>query len=127
MSSLIIISLTMLLTITFFNVVLGASFTDYTASGGYGASVGIDAVTGALAVIIALIAISVVVGIQVLGSGISEQSVKAIITITGYISIWGIFSVLSINLINTIQIFGYIIYLVLTIMYTIGVMEKLTQ
>jgi len=126
MTGLIVISLGMLLTITFFNVVLGASFTSYTASGGYGVSVGIDAITGAIAIIIVLIAISVLVGLQIFGSGISEQSVKTIITITGYVSLWGIFSVLSINLINAIEIFGYLIYLILTIMYAIGVMNKLT-
>lgn len=127
MTGLIVISLGMLLTITFFNVVLGASFTSYTASGGYGVPIGIDAITGALAIIIALVAIAAVVGIQVLGSGISEQSVKTIITVVGYASIWGIFSILSINLINAIEIFGHIIYLVLTIIYAIGVMNKLSS
>ncbi|MFX0069874.1 MAG: hypothetical protein ACFFAO_02180 [Candidatus Hermodarchaeota archaeon] len=127
--NLIIISLSILLVITFFNVVLGATMTDisYTAEGGYGVSVGIDAITGALAVIIVLIAIAVLVGIQVLGSGISEQSVKTIIIITGYASLWGIFSVLSINLIISIEIFGYIIYIGLTIIYAIGVMNKLSE
>ena len=124
---LIIISLTMLLVITFFNVLLGATFTEYTANTGYAVPVGIDSITGAIAIIIALVAIAVVVGIQILGSGISEQSVKAIIIVVGYASIWGIFSTLSLNLIIAIEIFGTIIYLFLTILYVIGVMEKLAR
>lgn len=124
---LIIISLTMLLVITFFNVLLGATFTEYTANTGYAVPVGIDSITGAIAIIIALVAIAVVVGIQILGSGISEQSIKAIIIVVGYASIWGIFSTLSLNLIIAIEIFGTIIYLFLTILYVIGVMEKLAR
>lgn len=124
---LIVMSLAMLLIITFFNVVLGASFSNYNAGTSYSVNVGIDSITGALAVIIALVGIATVVGIQVLGSGISEQSVKTIIVVIGYASIWGVFSALSLNLIVSIEIFGTIIYLFLTIMYAIGVMNRLSQ
>jgi len=125
--SLIIISLAMLLTITFFNIILGATFSSYIAGGGYGVSVGINEITGAIAIIIVLVSIAVVVGIKVFGSGISEQSVKVIIVITGYVSIWGVFSALTLNLINSIEIFGWVIYLILTIIYMVGVMNKLTN
>lgn len=125
--SLILISLGLILVITFFNVILGASFSSYTLDTPYGTPMGIDVITGALAIIIILISIAVVVGIKVLGSGISEQSVHTIIVIVGYGSMWGVFSVLSYNLIVSIQYFGLIIYLVLTIMYVIGVMSKLSN
>lgn len=124
---LIEISLTLLITITLFNVILGASFSDYTLESSYAQTIGIDALTGALAIIIVLIGIAVIVGLQIFGSGISEQSVKTIIVIVGYASIWGFFSILSINLILAIEIFGGIIYLILTIIYMIGVMNKLSQ
>lgn len=125
--TLIVLSLSMLLVITFFNVILGASFSSYRLDSAYGVSAGIDEITGAIAIIIALVSIAVVVGIQILGSGISEQSVRTIIIVVGYATIWGIFSVLSLNLITSIEIFGTIIYLVLTIMYVIGVMNKLSE
>lgn len=124
---LIMASLGMLLVIVFFNVILGASFSSYTLNSIYAQTIGIDSITGALAIIIVLISVAVIVGIQVLGSGISEQSVKTIITIVGYASVWGFFSLLSYNLIISIEIFGFIIYLILTIIYMIGVMEKLTS
>lgn len=124
---LIEMSLAIILVITFFNVILGATFTTYNAGTSYGVTVGINEVTGALAVVIALVALAVVVGIQVLGSGISEQSVKTIITVIGYASLWGVFSVLSSNLIISIELFGLIIYLILTIIYAIGVMNKISQ
>jgi len=124
---LIEMSLGLLLTITFFNVILGATFSDYMLDTVYGATIGIDSLTGALAIIIVLISIAVIVGIQILGSGISEQSVRTIIIIVGYGSIWGFFSVLSLNLIISIEIFGWIIYIILSIIYTIGVMNKISQ
>lgn len=108
-------------------MVLGASFTNYTLESSYGQTIGIDSITGALAIIIVLISIAVIVGIQILGSGISEQSVRTIIIIVGYASIWGFFSVLSLNLIMSIELFGWIMYVVLTIIYMIGVMNKLSQ
>lgn len=124
---LIEMSLAIILVITFFNVILGATFTTYNAGTSYGVNVGINEITGALAVVIALVALAVVVGIQVLGSGISEQSVKTIITVIGYASLWGVFSILSSNLIISIELFGLIIYLILTIIYAIGVMNKISQ
>lgn len=124
---LIEISLGLLLVITFFNVVLGSSFSNYTLESEYGATIGIDSITGALAIIIALIAIAVLIGAKILGSGLSEQSVRSILIIVGYGSLWGFFSILSMNLIIAIQIFGIIIYVLLTIMYAIGVMSKLSN
>lgn len=126
--NLILIALGMILMITFFNVMLGATLTDtsYIAGGGYGVNVGIDSITGALAIIVALVGLAVLVGVQVFGSGISEQSVKTIIVITGYATLWGFFSFLSLNLIISIEVFGWIIYLILTIIYVIGVMGKIS-
>lgn len=119
-------SLLMLLVIVLFNVVLGASFSSYTLNTPYAQPIGIDAVTGALAIIIVLISIAVIVGIKVFGSGISEQSVHTIIVIVGYGSLWGFFSALSLNLIISIELFGWLMYLVLSIIYTIGVMNKIS-
>jgi len=125
--SLIIIALGMLLTITFFNIILGANLGTYNAGTTYAVNVGISPITGALAIIIALVAVAVLVGIQVLGSGISEQSVHTIIVVIGYASIWGVFSVLTLNLIISIELFGWLIYLTLTIIYMIGVMNKISN
>lgn len=123
---LIEISLLMLLTITMFNVVLGAEFSNYLLpNAAYAQYVGIDEITGALAIIVAMIGIATIVGFQVIGSGISEESVRTIIIIIGYGSLWGFFSILSLNLIVAIELFGTLIYLSITIMYVIGVMRKI--
>lgn len=120
-------SLALLLTITFLNVVLGASFSDYLLASEAARTVGIDEITGALAIIIALVGIAIAAGISVLGSGIAGESVRTIVVIVGYGSIWGFFSALSMNLIIEIEIFGWIIYLALTIAYAVGVMSKVSN
>lgn len=120
------LSLAALLVIAMFNSFLGADFSDYTVEGDYGQTMGIDEVEGAIVIIIVLIALVVLVGIQVVGSGLSDTSGKAVMTLVAYISVWGIFSTLSYDLIISIEAFGTIIYLILTIMYAVGVIQQLT-
>ena len=124
---LIALSLGLLLTITFLNVVLGADFSNYRLSTEYSKTIGINDITGALAIIIVLVAIAILVGFNVLGSGISDEAAKIVILIIGYGSVWGFFSILAINLIIAIEIFGWSIYIFLTIMYAIGVLSKISQ
>lgn len=124
---LILISLTMLLVITFFNVFLGASYVSFNTNTPYGITFGINEITGAMAIIIILIYVAVLLGIQIFGSGISEHSIKVVISLTSYLAIWGVFSVLSYNLIISIEIFGIIIYIILTIMYVIGIINKISS
>jgi len=85
----------------------------------------IDPIIGAIVILIAIIAFAIVIGIQVLGSGISPESIRIIISCTMYAGMWGILSVLSSPLIISIEVFGSLIYISLTIAYVIGIIQKL--
>lgn len=86
----------------------------------------LDAVQGALVWLIVLTLIGGALGIRVLGSGLSEQSVKIISYCIAYGAVWAILSILAFNLIVTIATFGSMIYIFLTVGYTIGVIRKLS-
>lgn len=79
----------------------------------------------ALGIVIALIGIGCVIGISIFGSGINSESVRIIMIIIAYISLWVFLSILSIDLILNIAIFGVLIYILLTMFYTVGVIKKL--
>lgn len=84
----------------------------------------LDPITGGIALIITLAAIGGVLGIQFLGSGLNDSSVRIIMIGIFYTGLWAILSVLSMNLIFAIEIFGGLIYMILTILYAIGVVGK---
>lgn len=79
-------------------------------------------VTIGVFVIIALIA--GIAGIRFLASGLSDESVKVIIAMIIYGSLWGLLTLLAWPLINAIEVFGVIIYTVLLIGYIVGVIQK---
>lgn len=80
---------------------------------------------GLIALIVGLMAIATVVGIRVLGSGVSDVSVSTLILGTSYLAVWGVFSVLALELILAINLLGPILYFALTILYTIGIISSL--
>lgn len=82
---------------------------------------------GAIVILIAITVGIAFVGIKVLGSGLSDPSVRVIITATVYTGLWLVLSVLASSLIFSIEIFGNIIYVILTIIYVIGVIEKISE
>jgi len=87
----------------------------------------IDPITGMIAIIITIAIFTILIGIQILASGLSETSVKALMVATSYTGLWGVLSVLSIEIIKSIELVGSLIYVVLTIGYVIGVMEKMSE
>jgi hypothetical protein len=87
------------------------------------ASFSINMIGGLLALIIGLTAVAVVAGIRVLGSGLSEKSVTIIYNSTVYYGLWGIFSALSIVLFSALPLFGMLLWLGLTLCYSIGYFE----
>ena len=88
--------------------------------------IGID---GFLALIIGIIALGVLAGIHVLGSGLSDASINIIYKSVFYYVLWGIFSVFAYGIndigISSIPIFGMVIYLFLTIVYSIGIQQQI--
>jgi len=87
----------------------------------------IDPLTGAIVIITIIGAISIVIGIQILGSGLADWSIRTAMLTTVYISLWAVLTALSMSLIIEIEMFGGLIYIALTIGYTIGVIQKLSE
>lgn len=87
----------------------------------------VDGLAGMIVIIIVVIAISCLVGLRIFSSGLSENSVKMLTLGITYIAIWSIFSTLAYPLIVDIEVFGLIIYLILTIGYVIGIIQKFVE
>lgn len=138
---LIAISLGILIVISLFAIITGSSLKEIgvenieatglvnESSSSYdisdiGATFYIDEFTGALVIIIAIMIIAVIIGLQIFGSGLSDQSVKILSIGITYYGIWSIFSVLSYELIISIEVIGVLLYIVLTIVFTIGLIKK---
>lgn len=84
---------------------------------------GLDPITGGIALIIALSVVGALIGIQFVGSGLNDSSVRIIMLAIFYGGLWAILSLLAYNLIVAIEVFGGMIYLVLTILYAVGVVQ----
>ena len=137
------LALSILLILTILSIILGSNFTasliettidnealvDGVSSTfeieGTNIVLNIDPIIGAIAMIITIATVGAIIGIQILASGLSPESVRVLIMAIAYTGLWGVLSVLSINLIVSIQIFGSLIYIVLTIAYIIGIIDKL--
>ena len=85
---------------------------------------GLDPITGGLALITTLAVLGAIITIQVLGSGMSDNGSKIIMVSVFYGGIWVILSLVSYPMIVSIEIFGVLLYLILTILYAIGVVGK---
>ena len=80
--------------------------------------------TGGLAMITAIVVIGAIITLQVVGTGLSENGTRLIMYSLFYIGLWTLLSLLAYPLIVSIEIFGALIYVVLTIMYAAGVMKS---
>lgn len=80
---------------------------------------------GIIGLLVAVIALSAVVGLKIVGSGIGEFSARTIVIATGLITLWGLFSVLAMDGVTSIPIFGSIFYFVLTGIYAIGMFQAI--
>ena len=134
--------MTILLVLTLISVLLGSSFTDTFVPStieneaiingtttsfeilNTGVILNIDPIVGAISMIIIIASVGAIIGIQVLGSGLSPESVRVLIMAIAYTGLWTVLSVLSFPLITSIEIFGGLIYVVLTIGYVIGIIQK---
>jgi len=85
---------------------------------------GLDPITGGIVLIVTVATLGALIGIRIVGSGLSESSIKILMTSFFYGGIWTLLSVISANLIIAIEGFGALIYLVLTLLYAIGVVSK---
>ena len=106
--------------------ILNASITEMELPESEPEILNINPLTGAISIIVILATATALLGIKVLGSGLSDDSVRVLITVTVYASIWTILSLLAIPLIASIEYFGSLLYVVLTIGYIIGISEKIS-
>lgn len=81
-------------------------------------------ILGAITVLITIVAVAVGTGISVLGTGLSSESVGVVIKVVSYIAIWSLLTVFSFPLIVSIVVFGFVIYLGITFLYAIAVIQK---
>lgn len=84
-------------------------------------------IVSALLILATIILVATATGFQVLGSGMNPQSVRVFVLITGFLGLWTALTILVFNLIISIEVFGSIIYITLTIAYVIGVVQKLSD
>lgn len=80
---------------------------------------------GVIGLCVAVIALATIAGVKIVGSGIGEFSVRTIVIATAFISLWALFSLMSMNMITQIPIFGVGFYFFITIMYAIGMFTEI--
>ena len=144
---LVVITLGIMLFLSVLSLVLGSSFASYSTTilidneaiiNGSSATyfsdetinyiINMNTLAGQMTFLtIIVIGIAVAVGITILGSGISASNAKIIVMITAYVGIWTILTGLSGALIISIEIYGTVIYICLTIVYIIGVLQQISK
>lgn len=91
------------------------------------ADIDINGMTAGIALLIAALAVGVVAGIKVLGSGLSDLSQRMIFLTVVYYGIWSIFSVFAWDVISDMLTLGIMLWLVMTISYTLGFAKEVTS
>ena len=72
-----------------------------------------------------LLRLLVFAGFSFLGVGLNAVSVLAIFKATAYMGLWSVVSVLGSCLLLAIPIFGVLLFLFLTLVYSIGVFQSI--
>lgn len=85
----------------------------------------IDPVAGFISSLIVIVTIATLLGLTIFSSGLNSESVRVIIMMIVYTSIWTTLSILALPLIQSIEVFGILMYVVITIAYAIGVIQKI--
>lgn len=75
--------------------------------------------------LVGIIAIVVLSGAQAVASGLNDESIKLIRTGVFYIILWVFLSFFVLTFLEPLEVFGNFIYIVLTIVFTIGFIQKL--
>ena len=139
----IILGLGILLVLTLLNVFAGGGFignsttmtADYTVLiNGTGQTVnyedqtialGLGELEGAIAWFLIIAVVVALLCFQIIGTGVGEIGQRTIRTTIIYTGLWSVLSVTSWALIMSIASFGWLIWLTLTIIYAIGVFQKM--
>jgi len=127
------LALTVLIGLSVLSIVFGNDWIGYSLEGDLSSnaavptSFNIDPLTGAIGILITIAVIGALFGLQLLDSGLNTQSVKFLIMAIGYAGLWLLFSMLAYDLIIQIEIFGALIYTILTIMYVVGILKRYSK
>lgn len=104
-------------------IVNGTSTTYEQAGSSY--NISITETLGLMAIIAVIEVVATIAGINVLGSGLSDTSVKIIYKTMGLTVLWSVLSVTGIQVLNFIPYsFGLLLYFVFTLAYAIGVIQS---
>ena len=79
---------------------------------------------GVMALLTIAIAVGIVGGITVFGSGISEYSQSIIFQTTVYVAIWAVCTLAIYDVVQSVPILAAIIWLSMTLMYAIGIIQE---
>lgn len=83
-------------------------------------TINVSGIQAGLAILIAGISVGIASGIRVFGSGLSDTAQKLIFMTAVYYGIWALFSVFAWSLLEDLAIFGSILWIMMTIIFTIG-------
>lgn len=106
------------------SIVVNSTKQDFDVEG-YSFSSGIDVNTGLLAVIVASVVVAVLAGITVVSSGLDTFSVSYIVKVTLLYGLWLMLSVIGMQGLLLIPVFGWVIYFMISFTYTFGVIDYL--
>lgn len=91
----------------------------------YGLNFGISIQEGILSLIIGITAVVVLLGLTVLGTGLNDETVRIVSTITIYIALWTFFSTFTYDLFLLVD-YLWTVYWFFTFLYAFGVISKIT-
>jgi len=89
-------------------------------------SFNVDAVQGALIILISIALFSSLIGIRIWNSGLSDSAFKTLSSALIYFYFFTMLTILAFPLIDSIPVFGSLLFIGLTFLYVIGVIQKIT-
>lgn len=141
-STLIYIPLGVLVILAFVILIFGNNFSFYSGSEtitsisiingtitekvtNYSLNFGISIQEGILSLIVGITVVVALIGLQILGSGLNDETVRVLTVIITYIGVWTFLSSFTYDLFLMVAWF-WIIYWFFTFLYVFGVVEKIT-
>lgn len=91
-----------------------------------GRGVGLSGTVIFVGILTGLIALVVLMGIHVFGSGLAGASISIAFKLTALFLLWGIFSVMSMDMLTDFPLFGSVLWVCLTGIYTLGVVIRIS-
>lgn len=110
------------------------SYTVYNTANGvnaqqFGNQFNLTSSLGIIGLVAVIMAVATIVGLRVLGVGVAEESVSAIIKGSALVTVWLMFSAIAMGLITSISPGGFPIgpmfYFFLTLVYTLGIINQI--